>query len=133
MATARQFEELGVWQDARQLVREIYRVTNQRGFRRDFNLRDQITRAATSTVSNIAEGFERGSRKEFVQFLTIAKGSSGEVRFQLYVAVDQAHISEATFNELKDFALKLSRRVAKFINYLQNYPGNSRTRSTRER
>src|SRR5262245_3133496 len=112
MATARQFEELGVWQDARQLVREIYRLTNQRAFRRDFSLRDQITRAATSTMSNIAEGFERGSRKEFIQFLNIAKGSSGEVRSQLYVAIDQEHLDEKTFAELKESALKLSRRLA---------------------
>jgi len=133
MATARQFEELGVWQEARQMVREIYRVTSQRAFRRDCNLRDQITRAATSTMSNIAEGFERGSRKEFVQFLNIAKGSNGEVRSQLYVAIDQQYIDENTFNDLKDSALKLSRRVAKFISYLQSYPSNARVRSARER
>ena len=133
MATARQFEELGVWQEARQMVREIYRVTSQRAFRRDSNLCDQITRAATSTMSNIAEGFERGSRKEFVQFLNIAKGSNGEVRSQLYVAIDQQYIDEKTFNDLKDSALKLSRRVAKFISYLQSYPSNARVRSARER
>ena len=72
MATAQQFEDLGVWQDARQMVCEVYKISNQRAFRRDFSLRDQITRAATSTMSNIAEGFERGSRKEFIQFLNIA-------------------------------------------------------------
>ena len=87
MATAKQFEDLGVWQDARELVKEIYSASKQRAFYRDFGLRDQIRRAATSTMSNIAEGFERGSRKEFIQFLSIAKGSNGEVRSQLYVAI----------------------------------------------
>ena len=83
MATAQQFEDLRVWQDARTVVRQIYEVSKQRLFRRDFSLRDQIRRAATSTMSNIAEGFERGSRKEFIQFLNTAKGSNGEVRSQL--------------------------------------------------
>ena|SRR5579859_1370834 len=89
MATAQQFEDLQVWQDARCLVKQVYELTKQRLFRRDFGLHDQITRAATSTMSNIAEGFERGSRKEFIQFLNIAKGSNGEVRSQLYAALDQ--------------------------------------------
>lgn len=69
MATAKQFEDLGVWQDARVLVKEIYKTSKQRAFYRDFSLRDQVRRAATSTMSNIAEGFERGSRREFIQFL----------------------------------------------------------------
>ena len=131
MPTAEQFEDLHVWQDARVLVREIYKITRQRLFRRDFSLRDQITRAATSTMSNIAEGFERGSRKEFIQFLNIAKGSNGEVRSQLYVALDQEYVDEATFNNLRQSALALSRRIAKFISYLERVPGNSRVRRPR--
>jgi len=83
MATVQQFEDLHVWQNARGLVREMYQVTKQRAFKRDFGLRDQITRAATSTMSNIAEGFERGTRKDFIRFLNMAKGSNGEVRSQL--------------------------------------------------
>lgn len=132
MATAQQFEDLGVWQDARVMVREVYKITNQRDFRRDFSLRDQITRAATSTMSNIAEGFERGSRKEFIQYLNIAKGSNGEVRSQLYVALDLSYIDEETFNALKDSALKLSRRLAKFIAYLKTCPTNARVRPPRK-
>jgi four helix bundle protein len=128
MATAQQFEELGVWQDARQLVSDIYKIANQGAFRHDFSLRDQITWAATSTMSNIAEGFERGSRREFVQFLNIAKGSSGEVRSQLYVALDQGFIDESAFEACKRSALKLSRRIAKFICYLQSCRSNSRVR-----
>lgn len=129
MATVQQFEDLHVWQDARSLVREIYKVTKQRSFRRDFSLRDQITRAATSTMSNIAEGFERGSRKEFIQFLNIGKGSNAEVRSQLCVALDQEYISQEAFTALRESALTLSRRLSRFITYLQKYPKNPRVRN----
>ncbi len=111
MSTVKQFEDLQVWQDARALVKDIYSASEERGFYRDIGLREQIRRAATSTMSNIAEGFERGSRKEFIQFLNIAKGSVGEARSQLYVALDQAYLSETRFNELKEMALALSRRT----------------------
>lgn len=130
MATAQQFEDLHVWEDARALTREIYKVTRQRAFRQDFGLRDQITRATTSTMSNIAEGFERGTRKEFIQFLHVAKGSNGEVRSQLYVAWDQGYIDQKTFNSFRESAVKLSRRLAKFIGYLQKFPSESRVRKT---
>jgi four helix bundle protein len=133
MATVQQFEDLHVWQDARALVREIYKISKQRLFGRDFGLRDQITRAATSTMSNVAEGFERGSRKEFIQFLNVAKGSNGEVRSQLYVALDQEYIDQKAFDEIRQSALALSRRIAKFIDYLETFPGNSRRRSARRR
>ena len=102
MATVRQFEDLNVWQDARQIVSAIYTVSKVRAFNADFGLRDQIRRAAVSTMSNIAEGFERGTRKEFIQFLNIAKGSNGEVRSQLCVALDQKYLSETDFNSLHD-------------------------------
>jgi four helix bundle protein len=128
MATVKQFEDLHVWQDARDLVREVYKITKQRGFRRDFSLRDQITRAAVPSMSNIAEGFERGSRKEFIQFLNVAKGSNAEVRSQLRVAFDQEYIDKSMFEKLHDSALALSRRISKFITYLQSYPKNPRTR-----
>ncbi|HEY5911747.1 MAG TPA: four helix bundle protein [Verrucomicrobiae bacterium] len=132
MATAQQFEDLHVWQEARALVKEVYNLSRQRLFHRDFALRDQITRAATSTMSNIAEGFERGTRKEFIQFLNIAKGSNGEVRSQLYVAFDQEYLDQAVFNHVRGAALALSRRIAKFIEYLESLPTNSRRRYTRE-
>ena len=128
MATAKRFEDLGVWQDARALVKQIYTASKQRAFCRDFGLRDQIRRAATSTMSNSAEGFERGTRKEFIQFLSIAKGSNGEVRSQLYVALDQEYLTENEFTVLREAALRLSRRIARFISYLEKYPGNSRVR-----
>jgi four helix bundle protein len=128
MATAQQFEDLSVWQDARELTKAIYAASKQRAFGRDFGLREQIRRAAVSAMSNIAEGFERGSRKEFVQFLNIAKGSAGEVRAQLYVALDQEYVSEKEFATLREAATVLSRRIATFIRYLEKYPSNSRVR-----
>ena len=133
MATAKQFEDLGIWQDARALVKAIYTASKQRAFYRDFGLRDQIRRAATSTMSNIAEGFERGTRKEFIQFLSIAKGSNGEVRSQLYVALDQEYLTEKEFNALRDSAVSLSRRIARLIRYLETYPSNTRVRKPTKR
>jgi four helix bundle protein len=84
------FEELEIWQEARRLTQAIYQLTKREKFSRDFSLRDQIQRAAVLVISNIAEGFERGGNQEFVQFLYVAKASCGEVRSQLYVAVDHA-------------------------------------------
>src|SRR5271169_7252114 len=105
MATVRQFEDLNVWQDARQLVVAVYSVSKVRAFNQDFGLRDQIRRAAVSTMSNIAEGFERGSRKEFIQFLNIAKGSNGEARSQLFVALDQGYVDAGQFAQLRESAM----------------------------
>jgi four helix bundle protein len=132
MATVKQFEDLHVWQEARGLVNEVYKVTKQGAFRRDFSLRDQITRAAVSSMSNIAEGFERGSRREFIQFLNVAKGSTGEVRSQLYVALDQEYVDQKMLEKLRGSALAVSRRLAKFIRYLEDYPSNSRVRRSRK-
>jgi four helix bundle protein len=130
MATVACFEELQVWQDARELVKAIYSISKQGSFRRDASLRDQIRRAATSVMSNIAEGFERGTRKEFIHFLDIAKGSNGEVRSQLYVALDQAYTDQNKFDVLCESTKTLSRRIATFVAYLQNYRGNRRARGT---
>ena len=133
MATVHRFEELHIWQEARVLLKDIYALTKNSKFRRDFPLRDQITRAATSTMSNIAEGFERASRKEFIQALNIAKGSNGEVRSQLYAALDQEYIDRVTFEKTIQSALALSRRIAKFMGYLETLPANSRTQNRCER
>jgi four helix bundle protein len=130
MATARQFEDLKVWQDARQLVSAIYSTSKQRAFNSDFSLRDQIRRAAGSTMSNIAEGFERGTRKEFIQFLNIAKGSNGEVRSQLYIALDQKYVSENEFSLLRDSAILLSKKLSAFVRYLDGYGSNSRVKKS---
>ena len=96
------FEDLIAWQKARELTREIYKVTKNGEFKKDFGLRDQIQRACVSIMSNIAEGFDRASRAEFHQFLVIAKGSCAEVKSQLYVAFDVGYISNTRFNKLKE-------------------------------
>jgi len=133
MATAQQFEDLHVWQDARALVNSIYTTSKQRDFYRDLSLREQIRRATISAMSNIAEGFERGTRKEFIQFLSIAKGSVGEVRSQLYIALDQEYMNQTKFSELKELAVTLSRRIATFMAYLEKYPNHSRIRKPTKR
>jgi four helix bundle protein len=95
------FEEIKAWQAGRALTQAVYRMTSTGRFERDFALRDQIRRAAISITSNIAEGFERDRRTEFAQFLRYAKGSAGEVRSQLYVALDEGYIEEDTFAQLR--------------------------------
>ncbi len=133
MATVQQFEDLHIWQDARALAKDIYTASRERDFYRDNSLREQIHRTATSAMSNIAEGFERGTRKAFIQFLNIAKGSVGEARSQLYVALDREYLNQTRFNELKELALALSRRIATFIAYLEKNPNNSRIRKPAKR
>ena len=116
--TIKNFEELNIWQNARELVKMIYGFTRQDKFTKDYALVGQITRASVSIMSNIAEGFERGSNKEFIQFLYIAKGSCGEVRSQIYVAFDQRYISENDFSKVKEECMKLSAMISNFIRYL---------------
>jgi four helix bundle protein len=99
------FEDIEAWQKARELTRAIYALSNDGPFARDFGLRDQVRRASVSIMSNIAEGFERGGDKEFFQFASCAKGSSGEVRAQLYVALDAGYIDQPTFNRLSDMTV----------------------------
>ena len=105
------FEDLIAWQKARQLAAEIYRISAQSDFSRDFGLRDQIRRAAVSAMSNIAEGFDRGSRSEFHQFLVIAKASCAEVRSQLYVAQDVGYIDQKTFEIVSGSTNELLRII----------------------
>lgn len=97
MAPLKRFEDIEAWQKARRLTREIYTLPGSGQLSKDFGLRDQIRRAAVSVMSNIAEGFERGGSAEFSQFLAIAKGSTGEIEAQLYVALDQKYITQEQF------------------------------------
>jgi four helix bundle protein len=122
MAKIERFEDIQAWDQARDLARQVYEVTNSKGFAQDFGLRDQIRRAAVSILSNIAEGFERGGDKEFVKFLYIAKGSCGEVRAQLYVAQDQTYINEEIFQNLTNRCLSISKMIAGLISYLKKSP-----------
>ena len=108
---AGQFEDLMVWQKARALTRAVYTITREKLFARDFALRDQLRRAAVSIMSNIAEGHERASPAEFGRFVTIAKGSCGELRCQLYVARDQGYIDETVFARVSAQATEVSRML----------------------
>jgi four helix bundle protein len=105
------FEELIAWQKARALTSDIYKVTGQGEFCRDFGLKDQIRRAAVSIMSNIAEGFERGRPSEFHQFLSMAKASCAELRSQLYIALDAGYVGQASFDELMTKAVEVGRVI----------------------
>jgi four helix bundle protein len=120
MATIKRFEEIEAWKKARVLSAEIYRVSAIGEFARDFGLKDQIRRAAVSIMSNIAEGFERDGSKEFLQYLSTAKASAGEVRSQLYVALDARHIPQAEFDRLFGQAEEVSRMIKGFMDYLSD-------------
>lgn len=120
MATIRQFEEILSWQKAKDLTREIYTATRKDEFSKDFALKDQIRRAAISITSNIAEGFERDGSREFVQFLSHAKGSCGEVRSQLYLALDAGYLKEDEWKTLHQSCLEISRLLDSFSNYLRD-------------
>jgi four helix bundle protein len=118
MATFERFEDIEAWKKARLLASVIYRLTAAGEFTRDYGLKDQIRRAAVSVLSNIAEGFEREGNTEFCRFLTIAKGSCGEVRAQLYVALDQHYITTERFDAAAHQAVEVSRMVSGLIKYL---------------
>ncbi len=119
MARLERFEDIDAWKEARELTKSVYQITSTGEFARDFGLRDQIRRAAVSVMSNIAEGFERGGDKEFLQFLSLAKGSCGEVRAQLYAALDQTYINDAQFQELVEKTVRINRLIAGLMKYLQ--------------
>jgi len=98
MATIKRFEDLEIWQLAREISRDVYDITRKDSIKHDFSLIDQLRRSSGSIMDNIAEGFERDGNKEFVQFLSYAKGSAGETRLQLYRAVDQKYIETMNIN-----------------------------------
>ena len=123
MAKAGRFEDLTVWQEARALCKEGYAASKKGAFARDFEMRGQIRGAALSMMDNIAEGFERGSNKEFAQFLNIGKGSAGEVRSALYAALDQECLTESEFENLRAQAISVAWRSSKLISYLHGSAG----------
>lgn len=127
------FEDLHVYQRARELTNAIYRRTREGRFARDLGLAEQIRRASVSIMSNAAEGFERGATKEFIQFLYIAKGSCGEVRAQLAIAGDQGYISQADYDGLHDLSRRVSGMLSNFIAHLQqsDYRGEKYSRPAR--
>ncbi|MCE9539339.1 MAG: four helix bundle protein [Bacteroidetes bacterium] len=119
MSTIQKIEDLKVWQKARLVNLEIYKLSNKGSFSKDFGLRDQIRRASVSVLSNIAEGFERNGNKEFNQFLSIAKASAAEVRAQLYVAKDLEYISNDQFTEVVNGLIEVSKMLSGLMSYLK--------------
>ena len=118
MATIQKFEDLQIWQEARSLSNKIYPLTFIEPICGDFRLKDQIRGSCGSIMDNIAEGFERGSKLEFINALTIAKGETGELKSQLYRALDLKYISQELFNDLYQLADKITKMITSFINYL---------------
>jgi len=119
MASVKTYEELISWQKARALVSRIYLLTNETNFSKDLGLKDQIRRAAVSIASNIAEGFERQTNKEFIQFLFIAKGSAGELRTQIYLAHDLSYINQENLEALLVECNAVSSLIGGLISYLR--------------
>lgn len=120
MGTIKRFEDIDSWQIARKLTKNIFLLSKTGEFNKDYRFKSQILSASGSIMDNIAEGYERGGSGEFKQFLSIAKGSSGEVRSQLYRALDYEYISKVDFEFLVKEYENLSGKLSNFIVYLQN-------------
>ncbi len=118
MATILKFEDLEIWQEARNLAKEIYIISKETGLQSDYKFKEQIKASSGSVMDNIAEGFERDGNIEFRQFLSIAKGSAGESRSQIYRLYDYEYISEEQFVDLKNKYESLSGKIKNFITYL---------------
>ena len=133
MATVERFEDLEVWQKARDIVNAVYQASSVGTFSRDYALphgiydsgviprgeRNQIRRAVISVPSNIAEGFSRRSNKEFIQYLFVAKGSAAEAQSQLYTALDQGYISRETFDSIYETLDAVAKQLSRFVTYLK--------------
>ena len=122
MATIKKFEDLEIWQLARQLENKVFEETEKGKLSRDFKLKDQINASSGSVMDNIAEGFGRASRLEFVQFLSISNGSGNEVQSQLYRCLDRKYISKPTFDELYILADLVCKKINTFMSYLNKSP-----------
>jgi four helix bundle protein len=115
------FEELKIWKLALEITKEIHDLTNKKKFSKDFKLRDQIRSAIISVSSNIVEGFEKNNNNEFIRFLKIAKGSTGEVRNQLYIALIVGYINQKEFNKVNKELENLDNQIGKLISYLKKF------------
>lgn len=120
IAKKERFEDIQAWQKSRELNKNIYQVTTNPSFSKDFTLRDQIRRASVSIMANIAEGFGRRSNKEFSNFLNMAHGSAAEVQCHLYIALDMNYITKEDFEMLYQKADEVSKMIQSFMNYLNN-------------
>ena len=128
MSAIMRFEEIKAWQTARELTNMVYNFTRQSQFSRDFGLKDQIQRASISVMSNIAEGFESPTQALFIKYRGHAKASAGEVRAQLYIALDQKYITQEEFDSAYALAEQTSRQLYGFIRYLEAQPNVRRVR-----
>ena len=126
MASVDRFEDLDVWKRARTLANMIYDFSTSGEFVRDFGLRDQMRRAAVSIMSNISEGFESQTQATFIRYLSHAKASSGELRAQLYLALDRNYISAEQFEQAAEMAAICSRQITKLSQYLASRPNSRR-------
>jgi len=120
MAQINTFEDLKIWQESKELVKEVYFLTKEKTFSRDYQLIDHIRKTAISIPSNIAEGFERDGSKEFLNFLSIAKGSCGELRTQLNIALDQDYLSQEQFSKFNFKIIELSKSMGSLMKYLKS-------------
>ena len=118
MPTLQKFEDLDIWQLARALSKKVFLLTKTEKLNKDFSLKDQMNRSSGSIMDNIAEGFGRGSRLEFIQFLSIASGSADELKSQLYRCRDRSNIEQGDFDELYNEAFILNKKINGFIKYL---------------
>jgi four helix bundle protein len=118
MATIKRFEDLDAWKVSRELCDKIGKIIDSEAFKKNFRLIGQIEGSSGSIMDNIAEGFERGSRAEFIVFLGYSKGSCGELRSQLYRALDRKYINQEQFEELYLIMVRISAMLQKFISYL---------------
>jgi four helix bundle protein len=116
----KRFEDMEVWQATRDLAQRIFVLINREPFSKDYKLRDQINASSGSIMDNIAEGFERDGNREFRQFLSIAKGSAGEVRSQLYRAFDRGYLTKSEFDELQLCVLSISKQLSGLMHYLNS-------------
>lgn len=119
MASYRSFEELPVWKSACELATDIYRISSSGNLNRDYSLKDQIRRSVVSISSNIAEGFERGAKKEFIQFLYIARGSCGELRSQIHIARNITYLNNIEYKNLVNKIMLVAKQINGFIEYLK--------------
>ena len=126
MSTIKRFEEIKAWQNARILTRVVYSLSSDKGFSKDFSLKDQIRRSAISIMSNIAEGYESHTQPMFIKYLGLAKASAGELRSHAYVAYDLEYISVEELQKIIEISERISRQIYRFIQYLK-------TQSNRER
>jgi four helix bundle protein len=122
MAAIKQFEDIQAWQQARELVREVYKTCAEGRLSKDFGLRDQLCRAAVSSMSNVAEGFAKKSDRDFAHFLDIARGSITEVQSLLYVALDVGYLEKNEFDKLRQMTEKTASLISGLTSYLRKRP-----------